>query len=87
MARKPKSREIIEKILWDKRFNPKDYLLSYVHRGVEGERKTVPLSRVINVRGSWLTFRDEEGVEVQIPLHRVVEILDLRSGKPLWSKG
>ncbi len=86
MPRKPESRRVIEQILWDPRFNPADYQLAYLHRGVQGERKTVPLSRVLNVRGSWLTFRDEEGLEVKIPLHRVLEVRNVKTGRVLWSK-
>ncbi|HID18218.1 TPA: DUF504 domain-containing protein [Candidatus Bathyarchaeota archaeon] len=86
MPKKPKSREIIERILWDKRFKAEDYLLSYVHRGIEGERKTIPLKKVLNVRGSWVSFLDEEGLENRIPLHRIVEIRNVKTGEKIWIK-
>ena len=84
-ARKPKSREVIERLLWDRRIRREDYLLYYVHRGVEGERKGLPLTRVLNVKGSWISFL-EDGEERRIPLHRVVEIVNIRSGEKLWVK-
>lgn len=81
--RKPKSREIIERILWDRRVRAEDYLLAYIHRGVEGGRKTLPLSRVLNVKGNWLTILNGE-VENRIPLHRVIEIINVKTGKKIW---
>lgn len=86
MPRKPRSREIIEQILWDRRFKAEDYLLSYVHRGAAGERKNIPLSRILNVKHSWISFLDEGGVESRIPLHRVVEIRNVKTGRVIWTK-
>gem|GEM_PF-676179 len=85
MARKPESRRLIEKILWDPHLNPEDFQLTYIHREAEGDRRTIPLSSVLNVRGSWLTFTDG-GEEKRIPLHRVVSIYNVKEGKPVWVK-
>ncbi|KYH38225.1 MAG: hypothetical protein AYL30_005480 [Candidatus Hecatellales archaeon B24] len=86
MPKKPRSREIIEQILWDKRFKAEDYILSYVHRGAVGERRNIPLNRILNVKHSWISFIDEEGVESRIPLHRVVEIRNVKTGRRVWAK-
>ncbi len=86
MPRKPASREVIEKLLWDKRLKAGNIVLTYIHRGVEGERKTLSASRILRLRGGWIIYLDEKGVESQLPLHRVVEIRNTITGEVLWKK-
>jgi uncharacterized protein (UPF0248 family) len=66
-----------------------------LHRGAPGDRKTIPGSRITEVKKSYLVCRDETGVssalygrgtdrQVTIPLHRVLEVrLD---GRQIWKR-
>jgi uncharacterized protein (UPF0248 family) len=78
-------REVLNRILWDKRENPEDCEITFIHRGVYMDRKRLNCNLITEVKSSYFTY--EEGKEeVIIPLHRVVEVRNLRAGRVMWSK-
>ncbi len=74
-----KVRDILNKILWDKREKPEDYEVTFIHRGSYMNRKTIPYTLITRVERSWFTYRGEGGEDVVIPFHRVIEIKNLKS--------
>jgi uncharacterized protein (UPF0248 family) len=79
-------RSILNKIFWDKREKPEDYMLSYIHRGGTGDLRTIPLTKIRTVGKSSFTYKDEKGDETMIPFHRVTAVRHVVSGKVLWQK-
>jgi hypothetical protein len=80
-------REVLNKIFWDKRLNVEDYVLTFIHRGVEGDKKTISCKSIIKVGRSWFIYRSTKNMgEVFIPYHRVLEIKNIKTGKVLWKK-
>jgi len=85
LPKKHKLRDVFNRFLWDRRLNPEDYTVTFTHRGVAEDRKTVPCSRVVKAGGSWFLYR-EGAAEVFIPFHRVLEIKNTKTGETLWKK-
>lgn len=80
-------REVLNKIFWDKRLNVEDYVLTFIHRGIENNKKTIPCKSIIRVGKSWFIYRNIKNMEeVFIPYHRVLEIKNVKTGKVLWKK-
>jgi uncharacterized protein (UPF0248 family) len=79
-------RSILNKIFWDKRESPEDYVLSFIHRGVPGDVKTLSLKKVGEVGGSWFTYQDDSGRKTTIPFHRITLLKNVRTGDVLWRK-
>jgi len=79
-------KNILNKVFWDKREDPDDYILSFIHRGASGDLKTIPLRKIREVGSSWFTYRDNSENETTIPFHRVTLVKNIRSGSVLWRK-
>lgn len=79
-------RNVLNKIFWDKRENPDDYVLTFIHRGVAGDAKTISLTKVGEIGGSWFIYRDDSGRETTIPFHRITLLKNARTGDVLWRK-
>jgi len=75
----------LNKIRWNKRFNPEDYVITFIHRGVKDNKKTIPYRLIASIGKSWFTYKSEEE-EVFIPYHRILEIKNIKTGEILWSK-
>ncbi len=73
----------MNKLFWDRREKPVDYVVTFVHRGIPGDKRTISVAQVIDVRGSFFTY-ESEGGETTIPFHRVIELVNTTSGEVLW---
>jgi uncharacterized protein (UPF0248 family) len=62
-------RDILNRILWDQRLDPRKYTLSYIHRGVEGDKITIPVNIISNINRWGFTY-----LENSIPYHRILTI-------------
>ena len=78
-------RDLLNQIIWDPRRNRGDYELLFIHRGVPGDIKRISVSDIVEVRKSWFIYLDS-GLEQSIPLHRVLSVIDCRTGEVIWSK-
>lgn len=76
-----KVRDFLNKILWDKRERPEDYEITFIHRGVHMNRRTIPCKSITGVERSWFIYRNEEGEDVVIPFHRVTEIRNVKNNE------
>jgi len=79
-------KNILNKVFWDKRENPDDYALSFIHRGASGDLKTIPLAKIREIGNSWFAYGDNVENETTIPFHRVTLVKNTRSGNVLWRK-
>lgn len=74
-------RNILNKIFWDEREDPRDYEITYAHRGAEGDERKISAEEVKDVGASWIKLRSEGTL---IPFHRISTIKNVRSGEVLW---
>jgi len=71
---------LINKIIWHPELNPGDYEIVYLHRGAENNKKTIPMDK-ISIEDSFIIYE-----ESHIPLHRILEIKNLKTGKTIYDK-
>jgi len=73
--------ELLNKVKWDKKESPEDYVLLYYDR-VENTLKEIPLTQVEVEEGFMKTGID--GKEISIPLHRIKEVK--KKGETIWKR-
>ena len=73
--------DLLNKIKWDEREDPKDYILVYYDR-VEDALKDLPLTQVEVEEGFMKT--KVNGKQVSIPLHRIRQVK--KQGKTIWKR-
>lgn len=73
-------KDLINKIKWDKRENPKEYSLIYIDLG---QRKELQYTSIKRLEGNFMII-EKDGEEVDIPLHRIREVK--RKGKVAWKR-
>lgn len=71
-------RNILNGLLWAK--DPNQYLLAYVHRGIEGDLAIIKVSEISKVGKSWFTLKDSDAI---IPFHRIAWIKGA-AGRAIW---
>ncbi len=73
-------KDLINKIKWDKRENPKDYSLIYIDLG---KKKKLAYTDIKRLEGNFMIIeRNRE--ETEIPLHRIREVK--KKGKSVWKR-
>jgi hypothetical protein len=78
-------KNILNRLRWDGRENPDDYLITYRHRGAPGDIKQVRASRIGNLGKSFFTIGEEYGgEETIIPFHRILEIRNRHDDSIIW---
>jgi len=78
-------RNIFNKMTWDKRERVDNYLVYFTHRGIPGDTRSINASLITKVGPSWFTYASEESEETLIPFHRVKRIVNIRTGKSIWT--
>ncbi|MFQ5761758.1 MAG: RNA repair domain-containing protein [Candidatus Bathyarchaeia archaeon] len=78
-------KDILSRLFWDKRLQPEDYSITFIHRGAPGDSKTISCSSVTKAAKSWFLYA-EGGTEVFIPYHRILEINNIKTNEILWKK-
>jgi hypothetical protein len=79
-------RDLLNRIRWNPEERERAYEITYIHRGASENKRTIPFSGIKEIHSSWFTYTDPEGGEVSIPFHRVLEVRDIESGRPIWKK-
>jgi len=79
-------KNILNKVIWDRRENPEDYIITFVHRGAVEDLKTIPFAKIQDVGNSWFTYQDDAENETTIPFHRVTCVKNTRSAEVIWQK-
>ena len=65
-------KDLIDKIKWDKRENPKQYAIFYFDR-IKKTLIKIPYTKIKRIEGSFMILNNEE--ESNIPLHRVKKVM------------
>ncbi|MEM4230880.1 MAG: DUF504 domain-containing protein [Candidatus Pacearchaeota archaeon] len=73
-------KDLINKIKWDKREDPKDYSLVYIDLG---KKKEMAYTEIKRLEGNFMII-EKDGKEVDIPLHRIREIR--KKEKIVWKR-
>ncbi|ACV25222.1 DUF504 domain-containing protein [Methanocaldococcus fervens] len=73
-------KEILNKIFWHPNYKKEDFEVVILHRGAEGNKKVIPLEDV-EIEGNYLVYFD-----THIPLHRILEIRNKKTGEILYKK-
>jgi len=76
------AREVLNKLIWDKRFNFADYAIIFVHRGAPHDLKVVGASRVKEMEKSFFVI-DED---TMIPFHRIRAIRNVKTGEDIYTR-
>ena len=63
--------DLLNKIKWDKRENPKQYSIFYFDRILK-ELIEIPYTKIKRIEGSFMVLNNEE--ESNIPLHRIKRV-------------
>ena len=63
--------ELLNKIKWDKRENPDDYIIFYYDRILK-KLIQLPYNKIKRIEGSFMILDNEE--ESNIPLHRIKKV-------------
>ena len=79
-------RDILNKIFWDPKENKLDYEVVYIHRGATMDQKRLALSLIKEVKSSWFIYNHESEGEVVIPFHRIIELINIKTGQKIWRK-
>jgi uncharacterized protein (UPF0248 family) len=77
-------KNILNKLRWDTSEKADDYLITYRHRGVPGDSKSVRASAILRLGKSYFTLSSGQEEEVTIPFHRILEIRNITSGTAIW---
>ncbi|HKM51510.1 MAG TPA: RNA repair domain-containing protein [Candidatus Bathyarchaeia archaeon] len=78
-------KNILNRLRWDSRENPENYLITYRHRGAPGDIKQILASQILKLGKSYFTL-SECSDETTIPFHRILEIRNLNDGSVIWRK-
>lgn len=73
--------ELLNKIKWDKRENPKDYFIFYYDRILNALIK-IPYNKIKKIEGSFMVLDNEE--ESNVPLHRIKKVM--KNERIVWER-
>ena len=76
-------REYLNKIQWDKRENPKDYIIGY-HDRVLNIEIVIPYISIVNIEEGFLKIYNEKDEFSYIPTHRIRKLY--KKGKVVWKR-
>jgi len=79
-------RSILNKMTWNARERAEDYVVYFIHRGVPGDTKSIKASLITKVGPSWFMYAAADSDETLIPFHRVRRIVNVKTGKLIWTK-
>jgi uncharacterized protein (UPF0248 family) len=78
-------KNILNKLRWDNKENPGNYVIIYRHRGAPEDVKKILASQMKSLGKSYFTIQSEiEGEETVIPFHRIIEIRNLPNDSIVW---
>ena len=73
--------DLLNKIKWDKRENPSEYLIFYYDRILKKLIK-IPYMKIKRLEGSFMVLDNED--ESDIPLHRIKKVM--KSNEVVWER-
>lgn len=79
-------RDLLNEIRWDERHDPESYSVVFIHRTDEGNTKEIPYTSIVEISSGFFTY-SYMGDEAIIPLHRVIQIKNRKTGDILIDRG
>jgi uncharacterized protein (UPF0248 family) len=79
-------RDILNKIKWDAQENPEQYSITFIHRGIPRNKKTIQYEWIDQINKSSFIYSSPEGIETVIPYHRILEIRNTTVDLILYEK-
>ncbi|MEM2094372.1 MAG: RNA repair domain-containing protein [Candidatus Bathyarchaeia archaeon] len=79
-------RDVLNRIIWDPKERASEYEVTFIHRGLPGNVRTIRASDIKEVHGSWFLLKTLEQEPTVIPLHRVLEVRQTSSGICVWRR-
>ena len=76
--------ELLNDITWNKKHDPANVEIGYEDRK-EQRLIFMPYTRIKRIEQEFMVLDNEEGLEVNIPLHRIREVRE--KGATLWKRG
>lgn len=76
------ARDFLGKLKWTDKLKGSEIVI--LHRGAPRNRKVLPAEDITEIKKGHFCYRDEEGRETFIPMHRVLEIR--MQGKVVWKR-
>jgi len=73
--------ELLNKIKWDKRENPKEYSIFYFDRILK-KLMQIPYNKIKRIEGSFMILDNEE--ESNVPLHRIRKVA--KNNAVVWER-
>jgi len=73
--------QLLNKIKWDKRENPKQYTIFY-HDRILNKLIQIPYTKIKKLEGSFMVLYNEE--ETNIPLHRIKKVM--KNNAVVWER-
>ena len=73
--------ELLNKIKWDKRENPDDYLIFYYDR-ILNKLIQLPYNKIKRIEGSFMVLDNED--ETNVPLHRIRKVA--KNNAVVWER-
>jgi len=77
-------KNILNRLRWDSKESPEDYLITYRHRGAPDDVKQLRASLIQRLGKSYFIIQDETGEETLIPFHRILEIRNTAKDSAIW---
>jgi uncharacterized protein (UPF0248 family) len=77
-------RNVFKKMTWNTRERAGNYLIYFIHRGALDNTREINSSVVTKIGPSWFTYNTSELEETLIPFHRIIRIVDAKTGQTIW---
>jgi len=74
--------DLINKIKWDAKEDPKDYTLAYQDRVLKTLIE-IPYTKIKRLEGTFMII-EKDGEETNIPTHRIKQVK--KNGKVIWQR-
>jgi uncharacterized protein (UPF0248 family) len=74
------AKTVLDMLIWHPKKNIEKCLITYKHRGAQGNIKTIPGNQIKSLKGGFIILIDQ----TQIPCHRIIRIKC--NNEILWEK-
>jgi uncharacterized protein (UPF0248 family) len=81
-------RNFLHQLRWDKFFEHdlEDIRIILVHRGAPNDEMCIAFNDIEQIDGNFMLIKNSENEEVQIPIHRILEIVNIKKNIIYWKK-
>lgn len=79
-------RDVLNKIKWDTKEIPEQYVITFIHRGIPGNKRTIKYDFIDKINKDSFIYTSPEGIETVIPFHRILEIRNTATDVLLYEK-